>query len=90
MNSPVVSRKRIRKLLQQINPRASGRKMHDKSHLFRIGVLDSISTVQLVLKLEEEFNIAFDLQDVTGANFRSVNRLVKLLVERYGLEDSGD
>lgn len=43
--------------------------------LFETGVLDSVSFVDLLLRIEQEFGIHCSLEDLDLDNFRSVNRI---------------
>ncbi|NJM10436.1 MAG: hypothetical protein HC883_06200 [Bdellovibrionaceae bacterium] len=78
----------IRGLIEEINPRAAGRGIDISTQLFDIGALDSYSTVQLVLGIEERLEISMDYNDVIRRHFRSIRALKKLLIEKYGCEDS--
>ncbi|MFR3315112.1 MAG: phosphopantetheine-binding protein [Waltera sp.] len=45
--------------------------------------IDSLSKVQLVISLEEEFGIAFDDDDINQSHFQSVSSIGELL-KKYG------
>lgn len=47
--------------------------------LLASGILDSFDIVNLVVKLEEEFDTEIDVEDVVPDNFRSVNAIVSLV-----------
>ncbi len=44
--------------------------------------LDSISSIQLVVKLEEEYNITFHNDDLLMSRYNTINKLLKVL-EKY-------
>jgi acyl carrier protein len=43
------------------------------------GVLDSLSTIELITKLEEIFNINIDSDDLNHENFNSIESIVTLI-----------
>lgn len=48
--------------------------------------LDSIKTIELVVKIEIEFDIQIDDQDLLIENFSSVYKISELLTNAYGLQ----
>lgn len=44
--------------------------------------LDSISSIQLIVKLEEEYNIVFSNDDLLMSRYNTVNKLIEVL-EKY-------
>ncbi len=44
------------------------------------GILDSLSIVTAVTALSTEFNIDFDIADITPENFNSIDAIVKILI----------
>ncbi len=72
-------------LRQWIREHVSGnRTIPDDYPLIENGLLTSLDTLELVLFLEQEFEIKIDDEDVTEENFRSV-RAIAGLVSRRGL-----
>lgn len=53
-----------------------------ESDLLQAGFLDSLSFVDLLLYLEEEFGVSISLDDLDLANFRSVGRISAYLAGR--------
>jgi acyl carrier protein len=53
--------------------------------LFEAGVLDSLTLIELVVSIEQEFKISLKYNDIQHAHFRTVEELEKLLVSRYQL-----
>lgn len=47
--------------------------------------LDSLARVELVVWLEEEFEITFKAGDLKQNNFESVSSICRLLKEEYGI-----
>jgi methoxymalonate biosynthesis acyl carrier protein len=54
--------------------------------LFDIGVLDSITFIDLLLHLDGEFGIKCSLENLEIENFRSVNRIAQLIQEGSGTQ----
>jgi len=84
MQQPEISQEEIKEIVLSVNPRARGEKVAHDTHLFKHGLLDSFSVVQVVLAFEERLQIAFDHRDVTVPNFRSVNDMAEMLRSKYG------
>lgn len=55
---------------------------YDGVNLINEGVLDSLTLMQLVGELCDEFDIEIDVDDVTAKNFETVSQIVGL-VNRY-------
>lgn len=56
-----------------------------ESDLLKTGFLDSLSFVDLLLYLEEEFGLIISLDDLDLANFRSVGQISAYVSERAAL-----
>lgn len=82
MNSIELTGK-IRKLLIDLNFSAAARSVKDEDDLFDNGALDSLTLIQFVLALEEEFKIQLLNSDISYDNFKSFSHLVKMLQEVY-------
>jgi len=50
--------------------------------LLKEGILDSLSFVDLLLYLEEEFGVSISLDDLDLSNFRSVTHISAYIAER--------
>ncbi|SDT35599.1 D-alanine--poly(phosphoribitol) ligase subunit 2 [Paenibacillaceae bacterium GAS479] len=48
--------------------------------------LDSIKTIEFIVNLEVEFDIQIDDQDLLVENFSTINKVTKLLSEKYGVQ----
>ncbi|MEH2232808.1 MAG: acyl carrier protein [Nostoc sp.] len=57
--------------------------LSDSSNLFSIG-LDSVNAMTLVLKLQNTFNIKFEINDINSENFQSIATIVKLIDKKQG------
>lgn len=84
MPAPAISESDLLKMISDINPRASRREVAADANLFAKGILDSLTTVQLVLSLEERYGITFDYTDITIQGFQTLGSLKDLLCRRYG------
>lgn len=49
--------------------------------LGKAGVLDSVTTVELIVKLEQEFQIEFDEDDLWIESLESPRKIIKLIAE---------
>lgn len=74
---------KIRTMLIDLNFSAAARSVKDEDDLFDNGALDSLTLIQFVLALEEEFKIQLVNSDISYDNFRNFNHLVKMLQEVY-------
>jgi D-alanine--poly(phosphoribitol) ligase subunit 2 len=57
---------------------------YDGDNLFNAGILDSLQAVDLVVELEDAFDIEIDAKYVVEANFKTkdaIINLVKMIVE---------
>jgi len=52
-------------------------------NLFETGLLDSLSLIQFVLKIEEDFGIGFDYDDIKYDHFMTLSNLSELLSRKY-------
>ncbi|MEH2039132.1 acyl carrier protein [Nostoc sp.] len=57
--------------------------LSDSNNLFSIG-LDSVNAMTLVLKLQNTFNIKFEINDINSENFQSIATIVKLIDKKQG------
>ncbi|MBD6620277.1 acyl carrier protein [Komarekiella sp. 'clone 1'] len=53
------------------------------SNLFGMG-LDSVNAMALVLKLQNTFNIKFEINDINVENFQSIVTIVRLINKKQG------
>lgn len=51
----------------------------DESSLVSDGILDSLDIMNLVMELEDKFDIEIDPEDVMSDNFESVDEIIKLI-----------
>jgi len=57
--------------------------------LMESGLLDSLTLVELMTSLEEEFNIRISFEEIEIDNFRSIERIVEFVNQRrQATEDS--
>lgn len=51
------------------------------SDLIHLGILDSLSIMELLFMLEEEFKIEVDGEDIIPENFETVGKIAEVLVK---------
>lgn len=56
-----------------------GHDLNDDEDIFSLGFINSLFTMQLVMFLEDEFNIKVDDNDLEPNTFRTINNMVKLI-----------
>lgn len=54
----------------------------DDLNLIDAGLIDSMSTMNLVTYLEREHGVEFGINDIVPANFASINALAAFVIER--------
>lgn len=59
-----------------------GRPLEREDELLGTGTLDSMMTMMLVGRLEDEFGISFDADDFTHFNFNSVKAIQELVIRK--------
>lgn len=55
--------------------------LNDESDIFSLG-LDSINAMNLVVSLQEAFDIKFDAQEINIENFRTVGDITELIQQK--------
>jgi len=68
---------RVREILVRVK-KGSGSHL-DSSRLISDGILDSLDIMNLIMELENEFDIEIDPEDVLSENFESVDAMVALI-----------
>jgi methoxymalonate biosynthesis acyl carrier protein len=58
--------------------------LQDDEDIFTLGFVNSLFAMQLIVFVEEEFQIAVDDQDLDIDNFRSINALASLVLRKKG------
>ena len=69
---------RLLKILEEIRPDID---FAQETALMDDGILDSFDVVSIISELNDEFSIAIRVNELTPANFNSVNAMMKM-VER--------
>ena len=73
-------RERVRQIVEdQLAAAIGAESLGDGADLFDLG-LDSMTSVALVLALESEFGVSFDLDDIRSDNFRTIANITELVV----------
>ena len=69
-------REKVLKVLNEINPDIGG---NPDENLLDAGFIDSFEIINIVMALEEAFNIEIDPELIVSENFQTVDSIVKLL-----------
>lgn len=72
-------KERILEVVQKVNPQ-----IKDGMNLISEGLIDSFEVVNIVMELEEEFDIEIDPDDVIAENFESLDAIAKLVEKTIG------
>lgn len=83
MKSIDLIEKETKNVVLSILPNINGEDLSESSNLFSIG-LDSVNAMSLVLKLQNNFGIKFEINDINAENFQSVATIVKLIEQKQG------
>ena len=67
-------KEKVLKVLQSVNE-----SIIDGANLIDEGILDSFEVVNIVMELEEAFDIEINAEDVLSENFRTVDAIVALV-----------
>ena len=73
-----MNREKIKTIIEEI----TGRTLERENELLGSGILDSMMTMMLVGRLEEEFGVSFDAEDFTHHNFNSMDAIEKLVSDK--------
>ena len=80
----------IHNILTQQFPAARAARLGDHDDLLETGILDSVGVLDLVARLESDFDIAVADEDLTPENFRTVAALAAfVLAKRTGVAGAG-
>lgn len=71
-------KEKIKDLISEI----IGRPLTREDELLGSGILDSMMTMMLVGRLEEEFGVSFDAEDFTHYNFNSIKAIEELIARK--------
>lgn len=59
--------------------------LKDDEDIFALGFVNSLFAMQLVLFVEQEFQISIDNEDLEIDNFRTINALLALIQRKQGV-----
>jgi methoxymalonate biosynthesis acyl carrier protein len=51
----------------------------EQADLIESGLIDSLALVELMVAIEREFGVSFELEELEPDNFRSVSRIAELI-----------
>lgn len=71
----------VKELLLKVLEKRNNKEIIEKTALSDLG-LDSITTISLIILIEEHFNIELDDEDLLFENYSSVERITQM-IERY-------
>lgn len=74
---------KLRTILKQMNVVQSLDHLKDDANLFSAGALDSLTLVQFVLLVEDEFKIRIDNTDIGYDQFQTFEKISALLRDKY-------
>ncbi|MCB0392013.1 MAG: acyl carrier protein [Bdellovibrionales bacterium] len=74
---------KLRKILIELNFSASAKTVSEDSDLFETGAIDSLTLIQYVLAIEDEFKIRIENSDITYENFKTFNTLSQFIEKKY-------
>ena len=77
-----------RKIRTFIGAAIKGHELQDDDDIFSSGFINSLFAVQLVLFVEEEFQITIENEDLELENFRSVNAITQLVMRKSEMTES--
>ncbi|MCH5270296.1 MAG: acyl carrier protein [Lachnospiraceae bacterium] len=69
-------KEKVLEILCQVNPKVADNVDAD---LLETGIIDSFEIVNIVMELEEAFNIEIDPELITSINFQTVNAIVDMI-----------
>lgn len=78
------SHERLAQVLGNVTPAAANEPPAPDTKLFDKGLLDSLTLIQFVMALEEEFKFRFDYDDVQLDHFQDLASLRGVLNKKYG------
>lgn len=79
---------RIKQVLSRVSAYPMPERLDPQDDLFDQGLLDSITIVQFVVALEEEFHFHFNFSDLTRANFFSLASIQSYLEKILAASES--
>ena len=71
-------------IILSILPNVKRDQLSSQSDVFNLG-LDSINAMTLVLKLQDAFDVQFEVSEISLENFRTPGNIVELLRKKKGL-----
>ncbi|MBK7889366.1 MAG: hypothetical protein IPJ84_00495 [Bdellovibrionales bacterium] len=77
---------KLRSILKQMNVVQSVDSLSDDANLFSAGALDSLTLVQFVLLIEDEFKIRIENTDIGYDQFQTFQKISALLRDKHKVE----
>lgn len=78
-------KKEIREYVQQhLAGKLRGKELLGNTPLISSGILDSISTMQMVVHVEKTFSVEFEAHEVDRDNFENIDTMASLISSKLG------
>ncbi len=77
---------KLRSILKQMNVVQSIDNLSDDANLFSAGALDSLTLVQFVLLIEDEFKIRIENTDIGYDQFQTFQKISALLRDKHKVD----
>lgn len=74
---------KLRGILVQMNIHPHIQSIKDNENLFTAGVLDSLTLIQFVLAIEDQFQIRIGNEDISYDQFQTFQKISELLKKKY-------
>ena len=81
MKSSDLIQQKVKSAVLQILPNISLEDLSNSSNLFSLG-LDSVNSMELLIKLQDTFNIKFKRNEINLENFQNITTITKLIDEK--------
>ena len=75
---------KIRTYLTENGPQDADLEFSDDDSLLEAGIIDSMSMIDLISFLENEYSLKVDEDDMTPENFDSLNSIVEFISQKAG------
>jgi D-alanine--poly(phosphoribitol) ligase subunit 2 len=77
---------KILDIIRSIYPDTNKIEIQEDTKLIEQGVLDSFSLVQLIVAIEDRFNVAIEMEDIKILHFQDLNSIVHYLEEKVKIK----
>lgn len=75
--------KSVRDVLQEVSANAySKAPVQEDDNLYELGILDSLTTVQFIIRIEKQLGVEVPNRDIRYESFSSIREIVALLAKK--------